>query len=75
MMLTLIGGLLWATVYQRVPNLFALGYRMRWHLLVVTLSLSPSLVNGFARGTQVLSLTLGAAARASLDAKNLLGFG
>jgi hypothetical protein len=50
MMLTLIGGLLWATVYQRAPNLFALALSHALASLVVTLSLSPSLVNGLRVG-------------------------
>lgn len=48
--LTLIGGLLWATVYQRVPNLFALALSHAIASSVVALSVSPSLVNGLRVG-------------------------
>jgi hypothetical protein len=50
MVLTLIGGLLWATVYQQVPNLFALALSHTVASLVVTLSISPNLVNGLRVG-------------------------
>ena len=50
MVLTLIGGLLWATVYQRVPNLFALALSHAITSLLVTLSVSPHLVNGMRVG-------------------------
>jgi Type II CAAX prenyl endopeptidase Rce1-like len=48
--LTLIGGLLWATVYQRVPNLFALALSHAIASAVVALSVSPNLVNGLRVG-------------------------
>lgn len=48
--LTLIGGLLWAAVYQRVPNLFALALSHALASWVVALSVSPRLVNGLRVG-------------------------
>ena len=48
--LTLIGGLLWATAYQRAPNLFALALSHAFTSLLVALSVSPNLVNGLRVG-------------------------
>lgn len=48
--LTLIGGLLWATVYQRVPNLFALALSHAIASLTVALSVSPTLSHGLRVG-------------------------
>ena len=42
--LTLIGGLLWAAVYQREPNLFALALSHTATSLLLALSLPPHLV-------------------------------
>lgn len=50
MALTLIGGLLWAAVYQRIPNLFALALSHATASLLVALSVSPQLVNGLRVG-------------------------
>lgn len=50
MALTLIGGLLWAAIYQRVPNLFALALAHAISSLLVALSVSPNLVNGLRVG-------------------------
>jgi membrane protease YdiL (CAAX protease family) len=48
--LTLIGGLLWATVYQRVPNLFAPALSHALTSLLVALSVPPHLVNSLRVG-------------------------
>ena len=50
MALTLIGGVLWATVYQRTPNLFALALSHAFASLTLALSVSPSLVHGLRVG-------------------------
>ena len=42
--LTLIGGLIWATVYQRQPNLFALAISHGVTSLLLALALPPNLV-------------------------------
>ena len=48
--LTLIGGLVWAAVYQRVPNLFAPALSHALTSLLVALSVPPHLVNSLRVG-------------------------
>jgi membrane protease YdiL (CAAX protease family) len=48
--LTLIGGLLWAAVYQRQPNLFALALSHAAVSLLLTLSLPPHIVTSLRVG-------------------------
>lgn len=50
MALTLIGGALWATVYQRVPNLFAPALSHAIASLTLALAVSPNLMNGLRVG-------------------------
>lgn len=47
---TLIGGLIWATVYQRQPNLFALALSHTVTSLALAVSISPSLLNSLRVG-------------------------
>ena len=48
--LTLVGGVIWATVYQRAPNLYALALSHAITSVVLTLSVPASLVNGLRVG-------------------------
>jgi membrane protease YdiL (CAAX protease family) len=47
---TLIGGLIWAAVYQRQPNLFALALSHALVSLTLALTISPSLLNSLRVG-------------------------
>lgn len=48
--LTLVGALLWAAVYQREPNLFALALSHAFASLLLALSLPPHLINNLRVG-------------------------
>ena len=50
MLLTLIGGVLWAIVYQRVPNLYAPALSHALASFLLTLSVSPQLGHGLRVG-------------------------
>jgi membrane protease YdiL (CAAX protease family) len=50
MVLTMFGGVLWAIVYQRVPNLFAPALSHSLASLLLTLSVSPQLGHGLRVG-------------------------
>jgi membrane protease YdiL (CAAX protease family) len=47
---TLIGGLIWAAVYQRQPNLFALALSHTLVSLTLALTISPNLLNSLRVG-------------------------
>lgn len=47
---TLIGGLIWAAVYQRQPNLFALALSHALTSIILALSISPDLLNSLRVG-------------------------
>lgn len=47
---TLIGGLIWAAVYQRQPNLFALALSHALTSITLALSISPDLLNSLRVG-------------------------
>lgn len=47
---TLVGGLIWATVYQRQPNLLALTLSHAISSIALALSISPQLLNGLRVG-------------------------
>lgn len=49
-LLTLIGGLIWATAYQRQPNLFALALSHALVSLILALNISPALLNSLRVG-------------------------
>jgi membrane protease YdiL (CAAX protease family) len=49
-LLTLLGGLIWAAVYQRQPNLFALAVSHSIAALTVTLFLPLNLITGLRVG-------------------------
>lgn len=48
--LTFIGGLIWARVYQRQPNLLALGISHAVASLTLALAIPPNLINGLRVG-------------------------
>jgi hypothetical protein len=48
--LTFVGGLLWAHVYQRQPNLFALGISHAIASLTLALAIPPNVINGLRVG-------------------------
>lgn len=48
--LTLLGGVMWAAVYQRQPNLLALGISHSFISLTLALAIPPSLINGLRVG-------------------------
>jgi len=48
--LTFIGGLIWAAVYQRQPNLFALGLSHSVSSIALALTVSPTLLNNLRVG-------------------------
>jgi membrane protease YdiL (CAAX protease family) len=47
---TFVGGVLWATIYQRVPNLFALAISHSLMSLLLALTLPPSILNSLRVG-------------------------
>src|SRR6185436_10211752 len=49
-LLTFIGGLIWAAVYQRHPNLLALGIAHSIASLTMAVALPPSFINGLRVG-------------------------
>jgi len=48
--LTLVGGVIWAAVYQRQPNLYALALSHALSSLTLALTISPSLLNSLRVG-------------------------
>jgi membrane protease YdiL (CAAX protease family) len=48
--MTFIGGLIWATVYQRQPNLFALALSHTVASLTIALTIAPNLTNSLRVG-------------------------
>ena len=49
-LLTFLGGLIWAGVYQRQPNLLALGISHAVASLILALAIPPNLINGLRVG-------------------------
>jgi membrane protease YdiL (CAAX protease family) len=49
-LLTFMGGVIWASVYQRQPNLFALGISHFIASLTLALAIPPSVINGLRVG-------------------------
>jgi membrane protease YdiL (CAAX protease family) len=49
-LLTFLGGLIWAAVYQRRPNLLALGISHSITSLTLALAIPPNLINGLRVG-------------------------
>jgi membrane protease YdiL (CAAX protease family) len=54
-LLTFIGGIIWAAVYQRHPNLLALGIAHSVASVTMALAIPPSLVNGLRVGFRYLN--------------------
>ncbi len=48
--LTFLGGMVWASVYQRQPNLLALGISHAFASLTLALAIPPNLINGLRVG-------------------------
>jgi membrane protease YdiL (CAAX protease family) len=53
--LTFLGGLIWAGVYQRQPNLWALGVSHSLASLTLALAIPPNLINGLRVGFRYFS--------------------
>ena len=49
-LLTFLGGVIWAAVYQRQPNLFALAISQSLASLTLALAIPPNLINGLRVG-------------------------
>lgn len=49
-LLTFVGGLVWAAVYQRQPNLFALAFSHTVSSIALALTVSPTLLNSLRVG-------------------------
>ena len=49
-LLTFLGGLIWASVYQRQPNLLALGISHSFASLTLALAIPPNVINGLRVG-------------------------
>jgi len=49
-LLTFLGGVIWAAVYQRQPNLLALAISQSLASLTLTLAIPPNLINGLRVG-------------------------
>jgi len=58
-MLTFAGGFLWASVYQRKPNLFALALSHAVVSVTLALAVSPNLLNGLRVGFKYFGLAVG----------------
>lgn len=54
-LLTFLGALIWAGVYQRHPNLFALGISHAVASLTLALAIPPNLINGLRVGFRYLN--------------------
>lgn len=54
-LLTFLGGLIWARVYQRQPNLWALGISHSLASLTLALALPPNLINSLRVGFRYLN--------------------
>jgi membrane protease YdiL (CAAX protease family) len=54
-MLTFVGGLIWAAVYQRQPNLWALAISHSIASLTLALAIPPELINGLRVGFRYLN--------------------
>jgi len=53
--LTFLGGLMWAAVFQRQPNLLALGISHSLISLTLALAIPPNLINGLRVGLRYLN--------------------
>jgi len=53
--LTFLGGLMWAAVYQRQPNLLAIGISHSLIALTLALGIPPNLINGLRVGFRYLN--------------------